>query len=79
MANQRSERAKRCKKGLRHVFSTTVIFTSTTTSQGASYFNGVIREKIKKGTRDAIAFDRMACTVTFISKLAEDPKPIEAG
>jgi hypothetical protein len=37
-----------------------------------------IREKIKR-TRDAIAFDGMACTVTFISKLAEDPKPIEAG
>jgi hypothetical protein len=43
------------------------------------YFNAVIREKIKTGTRDAIAFDGMACTVTFISKLAEDPKPIEAG
>jgi len=32
-------------------------------SQGATYFNDTIQEKLKKGSRDAIAFDGMACAL----------------
>jgi hypothetical protein len=78
MANQRSVRAKRCKRGIRRAFSTIVKLHPQRPFPRRQYFNGVLQEKINKGTRDAIAFDEIACTITFISKLAEDPKPIEA-
>lgn len=32
-------------------------------SQAATYFNDTIQDKLKKGSRDAIAFDGMACAL----------------
>jgi hypothetical protein len=39
------------------------IYIHNDLSQGATYFSDIIREKLAKGTRDAIMFDGMACAL----------------
>ncbi|MGJ5068182.1 hypothetical protein [Bradyrhizobium oligotrophicum] len=57
------EEAKMEKKIKARVQKTKRVFVHNDLAQAAQYFADTIREKLDKGTRDAIMFDGMACAV----------------
>ncbi len=51
------------KKIRARIQKTSKVYVHNDLSQAATYFSNTIQEKLKKGTRDAIMFDGMACAL----------------